>query len=501
MRAAIYTRVSTDDQAEHGYSLDEQEHKARQHIADRGWTLVEEGVFTDAGWSGAREDRPALQRMLARLDELDVIVVWSMDRLTRDLLLFAKLAAGLNAADVKVESLTAHVDLQTPEAEAMAGVAAVFGQFERKRIGERVSTVLEARARQGGHPGGPAPYGYRWHDKVLIIVPVEAEIVRRIYADYLSGMGQKGITRALNGDKVPTRHGGPWHQSAVSTILSTVTYAGWLKFKGEIYPGAHEASVDQDTWDRAAAIRADGHRRKGGRHPDGRHLLTNGVLKCPRCGSAMIPRKGRAGVERERYVCKGRIGDRDSCSQPSIRRELIDEPFLAHLLDGYVDIEATRQRIASRINAALERAREAEADAEAEVARIQRALETTERDYDRGDITGKQYSAREARLTDELAGARNALKQAHDHAEAIGQGRTTPDAEQVLLDYLAALKAAASARANGAPDLNALRNLIGQMFESVELVGPDDPRARDLQDGWRALTETAHRDRWLLADP
>ena len=117
-------------------------------------------MFPDPGYSGASEDRPGLQAMLARLDEIDVIVVWAMDRLTRDVELFAKLAKRLNAANVRVESLTAHVDLATPEGEAMAGVSAVFGQFERKRIAERVSAALKARKVKGLHNGGPPPDGW-----------------------------------------------------------------------------------------------------------------------------------------------------------------------------------------------------------------------------------------------------------------------------------------------------------------------------------------------------
>jgi hypothetical protein len=119
--------------------------------------------------------------------------------------------------------------------------------------------------------------------------------------------------------------------------------------------------------------------------------------------------------------------------------------------------------------------REAVREREVEAARIERALAATERDYDAGDITARQYSAREARLAGELEGARNALQRARDHADQVEQSGAVPgDAEQAVLKHLAALKAAASGQAGAAPDLNALRNVIGDMFEYVQLVRAGD---------------------------
>jgi hypothetical protein len=185
----------------------------------------------------------------------------------------------------------------------------------------------------------------------------------------------------------------------------------------------------------------------------------------------MICRKGRPGRGRPRYECWGRIEHGlEFCDQPSIRQELVDEPFLRHLLDGYVDLQATARRIEERIAAALTLARQAVADSENDVARIARALATTERDYDAGEITGRQYSLREARLTGELDGARNALQQAVQHAQEVEEAGLPGDVEQRLLEHLALVKRAVSDGAGDAPDLDALRNVIGQMFQSIVLL-------------------------------
>jgi hypothetical protein len=138
-------------------------------------------------------------------------------------------------------------------------------------------------------------------------------------------------------------------------------------------------------------------------------------------------------------------------------------------LEHHIDLDATRRRIAQQSDSALAVSRESIAQREAEVAKIERALATTERDYDAGDLTARQYSQREARLADELDGAKRALEQAGANAERIEQAAPVGDAEQQLLDHLAAVKKAVAEGIDGAPGLIALRNVIGELFESVAL--------------------------------
>ncbi len=223
---------------------------------------------------------------------------------------------------------------------------AAIGKFEKRQIGERVKQATAGRARQGLYVG-TAPYGYRFENGQLVQVPSEARVVERMFRDYLDGKGQRTLARELS-----------WHQSKVSRILGSEVYAGKVAYDGKLYDAQHEAIVSEDTWQRVAQLRASGVRRKGGRQADGGHLLTRGLLRWGGCGSAMIPRRARLGVERDRYVCSGRIKDRESCSMPSIRRELIDEPFLATLLDSHVDLEATLDRIERRRESDLALARE-----------------------------------------------------------------------------------------------------------------------------------------------
>lgn len=466
MKAVGYVRVSTSEQAQHGWNLNEDRKLIEERCQREGWELV--AVHDDAARQGDDPDRPGLAALVNSLDEIDVVIMRAQDRISRDIGIWAMVSTALRAAGVRVETFTGPIDLESASGEFMANVMASVGKFEKRRTGERVRQALGARAKAGLHTGSAAPYGYRWEDKLLVAVDDEKAIVQRIFSDYLKGCSQRAITRALNDELVPLRSTTSWQQSAVARILANVLYAGKLPFKGEVLDGQHEALVSQTTFDRAQTERARRGAQKAGRHPDGGHLLVGGLLRCT-CGAGMLTRKARTGVERARYVCGRRIEQGAfSCDQPSIRRELVDEPFLAHLLDGYVDVEATVLRIEERASSARDGAGEAARRAEAEVVKVEQAIATTERDYDAGVIDGRQYAKREARLTEELGAAKGELEQARNHAVLAVQ--PAGDAEQAVLDHLAAIKQAVAGAGENAPDLAALRNVISHMFASVELI-------------------------------
>ena len=215
LRAAVYTRVSTEEQAEEGYSIDEQERRCRKHIDDQtddGWTFVE--TFREEAKSGTLKHRPELDRLLSRLDDLDVVVISSLDRLGRSTKNLLALYDQFEKADVALVFLRERLDTSTPVGRLLRTVLSAIAEFERDLIAERTSTNLAARARQGNQIGGVAPYGYTWHDKKLVIAPAEAEVVQRIFGDYIKGMTQRPIVRSLDQTGVPTRHGGEWQQSA-----------------------------------------------------------------------------------------------------------------------------------------------------------------------------------------------------------------------------------------------------------------------------------------------
>ena len=475
LRVAGYVRVSTQDQVEHGLNLDEDRRRIREKCEAEGWELV--AVFDDGGLQGDDPNRPELLAMLGALDRIDVVVLRSIDRLARDPMILGLATNAFRAAGVRLESFaTGPIDIETPQGEFTSSLFAAMGKFEKRLTGQRVKQAMRARIRAGLMPGGIAPYGYAWAEKALIVVAEQSEVVLRIFTDYAGGFSQRGIARALNEAGIPTPHGGMWRQSAITRILSNVVYTGKLSVTEEdgervVIPGAHEPIVNDDLWNRVQTIRTGVTRRKGGRHADGGHLLVRGVLRCGHCSSAMIPRKARPGTNRAAYVCAGRVEHgRDFCDQPSIRRELVDEPFLSNLLDHYIDLDATRRRGQERAASMLANAREAVQHTEAEAQRTKSRLARVQRGWQDGVLDDDDYGQQRADLLAERQAASAAVERARAHVEAVERDEAAQDADGALLKRLAAVKRTVAEDVGKALDLIALRNLIGELFEAVELV-------------------------------
>jgi DNA invertase Pin-like site-specific DNA recombinase len=200
-----YVRVSTDEQADSGLGLAAQRVAISAEAERRGWTLV--AVHEDA-LSGKSLDRPGLTAALMAVESGAAagIVVAKLDRLSRSLADFANLMARAQSGRWNVVALDLGVDLSTPSGEFMAGVMASAAQWERRIIGQRTKDALAVKRSQGVRLGRPN------------VLP--AEVVSRIVSFYRTGQGWSAIARSLNGDGVPTAHGGTkWHPSTVRAVV------------------------------------------------------------------------------------------------------------------------------------------------------------------------------------------------------------------------------------------------------------------------------------------
>jgi site-specific DNA recombinase len=173
----------------------------------------------------------------------------------------------------------------------MGAIGGMRNHQDSKRKSLAVKGGMKRRAERGRHNGGPRPYGYVYKDGGLVIHEPEAAIIRRIYAEYLAGRGQREIARDLDFEGIPAQRGGVWHQGTLGNYLSSVLYKGCVHLRGEVYDGEHEAIIDPDTWEqvrqlRAALSRTDGRNR--GRYPTGQYLFRKGHLRCS-CGESMVP--------------------------------------------------------------------------------------------------------------------------------------------------------------------------------------------------------------------
>jgi site-specific DNA recombinase len=355
MRIAAYARYSTDMQRE--ASLEDQLRNCRNYCQRQGWPDPE--IYTDAGISGARNDRPGYQRMLANAHRYDVILVDDLSRLSRDSIASAQAVKRLKFAGVRLIGVSDGVDTSRKSHKADVGLRGLMSELYLDDLAEKTHRGMMGRALNGASAGG-LPYGYRVAGVGQRAVDkVQAEIVRRIYSEYLAGASPRQIAAGLNRDRVTSPRGGQWAMSVIYGdvrrgigILANPIYAGrqiWNKSHWTKHPDTGRkvrqerpqsewtitehpelAIVDPATWN-AVQARIRGKRSPlvvsssgagPGRPP--RHLLS-GLLRCECCGGAMVV------VDRYRYGCATNK-DRGSTACPSrlrVPREAVETAMLA----------------------------------------------------------------------------------------------------------------------------------------------------------------------------
>jgi DNA invertase Pin-like site-specific DNA recombinase len=498
--AVAYAAKSTEDK--HG-SIPTQLADCRKlaetwtQLAERDETKVGLEVvaeFSDEAQSAYHGDRgPGLAAALAECERLAAehatcaLIVQHSDRLARGDAKQAKALVEYALWGIKA-SVTIH-SVQDAEMFSdgdygllMSTIGGMRNHQDSKRKSLSVKDGLKRRAEKGKVAGGWRIYGYRRFYELdgrgkavshLEIVKAEAEIIILIFKESCDGVSQRAIARRLTEKGIPTVKGGPWEQATIGKILKNPIYKGFVRHGTDLVKGDHPTIVEPQLWDRAEAIRKTAVRRTGGRSPNGDHLLTRGLLRCGQCGSAMVPItvKGPRMPHLDHYQCGRRKGHgAKGCDQSSIRRSVVDDALLEDLLASFIDLDETRRRIESRTVADLTIAREALAQAEGELLRTQEAMVRIEKDYKADKITADQWSRLEASLTNDLPGAREALQQAQEHVEKVEIAGGLADGEEVLLRHLGTLKAAVADGVERAPDLPALRTVLRDLFERIELI-------------------------------
>lgn len=291
MRAFVYCRVSTQEQAtDDHYSLGNQEARCRDYIKQRAWQLVK--VLRDVG-SGKSAERDGYQELLAAIREqrVDVVVVYRLDRLSRNVVDVYNALEAFNRSQVGFASVQEAFDTTTAMGRAMLGVAAVFAQLTREMISENTRDGLARRAQAGKWTGSARsrPYAYRYADGALHVVPEEAEVVRRLFRLYTEhGWGGVRIVQLLNHERVPTAMGlvGRWSLAVVAKILRNPVYAGRVRSHGRQYEGEHEAILGAGEFDAAQELiarRAD----MAPRSQSSSHLLS-GLARCGKCRRNLV---------------------------------------------------------------------------------------------------------------------------------------------------------------------------------------------------------------------
>lgn len=355
MKAAIYTRVSTDIQSEEGFSLGAQLDRLRAYCESQGWDVAD--VYTDEGISAKNTDRPALGRMMKDISQgrIDIVLVYKLDRLTRNVVDLHHLIEQFEQYGVGFKSATEVFDTTSAMGRLFITIIAALAQWERENLAERTKMGQIEMTRQGRWSGGRAAFGYDYVDGQLVVNEVQAQVVREIFNRYISGHGMKKLLQWLNHPEHPQPAPRKrWTFNAIRYVLRNPLYAGYVRYgyrdeggrrqKEYItHLGLHEAIIDEATWNIAAKLRLE--RTKVPARSGTGTFPFSGLLRCGLCGSALygrtVYRKNKnESPPRRYYVCGERMHS-NLCKLPLIREEVIEEKVLNEISKYHAQLAAS----------------------------------------------------------------------------------------------------------------------------------------------------------------
>ena len=377
MKAAIYIRVSTHWQIDKD-SLKVQRRELIAYV-EMVLGIADYVIFEDPGYSAKNTDRPDYQAMMDRIrtGEFTHLVVWKIDRISRNLLDFAAMYDELKKLGVTFVSKNEQFDTSNAIGEAMLKIILVFAELERQMTSERVTAVMLSRANNGQWNGGKVPYGYLWdkESRTFSIVDYEAKAVQKMAELYEQYQSLLYVAKYLNDAGIPTKSGKAWTPSTVRIILTNPWYIGHYIYN--VHSGGKGVEKrSEDEW-----ITVEDHhppilderlfyrikfllqRNKRGGVPAGQTYVRKnihifgGLLRCAQCGSPMISNMDRRranGIRPSIYACGSRRRKQTSCTNKYVS-DMVLGPFVlnyvANLIraaksyNGYSDAETLSRKL------------------------------------------------------------------------------------------------------------------------------------------------------------
>ena len=221
MKAAIYTRVSTEEQSREGVSLSNQLEKCRLQAQLSELEISKE--IQDAGKSAKNLNRPGIQEVLAMVKrkEIQAVIIYKLDRLTRNVSDLNRLIETLTKAGVSLISVKDSLDTQSAAGRMVINILGTISQWEREAIGERTKEALGYKKSENRKYTGLVPYGFRLDGESYVEVAKEQETIREIVRlRDEAELSYQGITDYLNGVGIPTRKGNPWQKMTVANLYN-----------------------------------------------------------------------------------------------------------------------------------------------------------------------------------------------------------------------------------------------------------------------------------------
>jgi len=259
LRAAVYIRVSTEEQSEEGYSLAAQKSFLQDYCISENWEVAD--IYEDDGYSGRNIKRPEYTRMMNEHEKWDVLLVLKMDRIHRNSRNFMGMMDNLNKIDKKFVSATESLDTTNALGRFAVDMIQRIAQLESEQIGERTYFGMEEKAKRMSNTekesktmGFNAPYGYKLNDGILLSSPEELNVVRGIFFDYLNGAAMDNIAYRLNMNGQLTKKGNPWNIYNIRTILHNPIYAGYMRWDEVLIKHFAQTAVSSDEYNRVQEL-------------------------------------------------------------------------------------------------------------------------------------------------------------------------------------------------------------------------------------------------------
>jgi len=351
LRVAAYARVSTDSR-EQLISLEIQKNHYETYIkSNPNWKYV--GLYYDEGVSGTNmAKRDGLLKMLSDCEKglIDFIIIKSISRFSRNTTECLEAVRKLIKLKVFIYFEKENINTGNMDSELLLTIFSSLAESESVSIGENESWAIVKRFKNGTFKISYPPYGYRNVDGKMVVDEAEAEIIRFIFAQCLSGKGGLKIAKSLREKKVPTKRGGNWSSTTVKGILKNEKYTGDALLqktftdsnfnrhynKGEkpqyYVKDHHEAIISKENFEAVQAIIAQRAKEKNIVVEDEKYLNRypfSGKIKCSECGATWKRRTHTScKTKYYAYTCKTHLADKSKCNQLYIRETDFEEAFV-----------------------------------------------------------------------------------------------------------------------------------------------------------------------------
>ncbi len=426
----IYARVSTEEQARNGQSIESQLRICQKFAQDNDIQIIQS--FLDEGKSATNMNRPALKDMLALVMDKDqhinVILVQDTDRLARNTIDHLQIKAILRKQEVQLISVSQPIIDDSPEGNLIDTLLAATNAFQSQITGRKTSKVMEQKALAGWSPSGNPPLGYMYADnpaptstldrRIVILHPTDAPIIREMFQMYATGKySTADIANYLNEKNVKPHYGKKIHVSVVVNSLRNPYYIGFFRWKKVVHEGKHEKLIDKTLFDQVQMV-MDAH-NQGASRKRKHNFLLRGFVFCKDCGSRYWgEQRLKGGKLYQHYFCK-------SCVRGSyVEIETLEKEVERKIAQIEISDEYKRKvlELAAQIIEESRSSRDSEKRRlEKEQSSLEKALRDAEDDrYIHHTITGDDFNRLSDRYKISLGNVRNSLEKLDiDHSEKL----------------------------------------------------------------------------------